>query len=76
MLSVLRHIAVCGRVLKRFWKDEEAVAGTEYALLLFVVLLGMALAIFTLGDAIAGAITAMAEMLRDGPVEPPVKCCD
>ncbi len=75
MLSVLRHIAVGGRVLKRFWKDEEAVAGTEYALLLFVVLLGMALAIYTLGDAIAGAITAMAEMLRDGPV-PPAKCCD
>ena len=76
MLSVLRHIAVGGRVLKRFWKNEEGVAGTEYALLLFVVLLGMALAIYTLGDAIAAAITSVAEMLRDGPVEPPVKCCD
>ena len=74
MLSVSRHIVVGGHILKRFWKDEGAVAGTEYALLLFVVLLGMALAIYTLADAIAAAITAVAEMLRDGPVPP--KCCD
>ena len=76
MLSVLRHIVVGGHVLKRFWKDEGAVAGAEYALFLSVVLLGMAVAMYTLADSIAAAITAIAEMLRDGAVLPPKKCCD
>ncbi len=74
MFFLSRHKVVYGYFLTRFWKDEGAVAGAEYALLLFVVAMGMAISVYTLGDAIAASITAAAEMLRDGPVPP--KCCD
>ena len=71
MPFVLRHMVVCRRVLTRFWKDEEAAVGTEYALLLGVTLMGMALAMLVLSEVVAEAITAAAELLRDGPVPPP-----
>ena len=71
MLSVMRHMVEYRYVLTRFWKDEKAAVGTEYALLLGVTLMGMALAMSVLSDVVAEAITAAAELLRNGPVPPP-----
>ena len=71
MLSVLRHMVVHGHVLTRFWKDEGAAVGTEYALLLAVIAMGMAGAMLALADGVAEAVTAAAELIRDGPVVPP-----
>ncbi len=63
MLSMSPHIAVGGHVLKRFWKDEGAAVGTEYALLLSVLAMGMALAVFALSDSIILAYTGVTDIL-------------
>ncbi len=76
MFSVLRHIVVGGHVLKRFWKDEGAAVGTEYAFLLALISMGMAGAMLALADVVAESVTAAAELIDDGRVVPPEPCCD
>ena len=66
MISVLRHMIADGHMLTRFWKDEEAAVGTEYALLLAVIAMGMAGAMLALADEVAEAVTAAAELIADG----------
>ncbi len=66
MLSVVRHMVVHGHVLTRFWKDEGAAVGTEYAFLLALLAMGMAGAMLALADEVAEAVTAAAELIDDG----------
>ena len=66
MISVLRHMIADGHVLTRFWKDEGAAVGTEYAFLLALIAMGMAGAMLALADEVAQAVTAAANLIDDG----------
>ncbi len=74
MISMLRHMIADGHALTRFWKDEGAAVGTEYAFLLAVILMGMAGAMLALADEVAQAVTAAANLIDAGRAPP--KCCD
>jgi Flp pilus assembly pilin Flp len=65
-----------GRGLAAIWKDDGAAVGTEYAVLLFVVAMGMAVAALSLADGITIAITRAADTLQNAGVTPPPRCCD
>ena len=60
---MLPHFGVGGRAFTDFWKDEGAAVGTEYALLLSVIAMGMALAALTLSDRISSALAGAADIL-------------
>ncbi len=53
------------KFLTRFWNDEGAAVGAEYALLLALIAMGMALAAITLGTEIGEAIDTAANCIDD-----------
>jgi pilus assembly protein Flp/PilA len=55
--------------LKTVWKDESGAAGAEYALILAIVAVGIALAAGNLGGAISGAIQDASDCI-DGTTTP------
>ena len=63
MFSVLPHCDLGDRALTEFWKDERATVGTEYAVLLFVLAMGMAMAALLLSGAISEGMVAAADIL-------------
>ena len=52
------------KFLTRFWNDEGAAVGAEYALLLALIAMGMALAAISLGTEIGIAIDDAADCLQ------------
>ena len=54
-----------GKFLTRFWNDEGGAVGAEYALLLALIAMGMAIAAIFLGTEIATAIDNAAQCLAD-----------
>jgi pilus assembly protein Flp/PilA len=55
--------------LKTLWTDESGAAGAEYALILAIVAVGIALAAGNLGGAISGAIQSASDCI-DGTTTP------
>ena len=53
-------------VLNAFWADETGVAGVEYALLLAVIGVGLAVAATTLGTAITNAVGNTSDCINAG----------
>lgn len=49
--------------LKTLWADESGAAGAEYALILAIVAIGIAVAANNLGGAISGAIQGAADCI-------------
>ena len=64
LFSVLPHRDVGDRAFTAFWKDERATVGTEYAVLLFVLAMGMAMAALLLSGAISEGMVAAADLLN------------
>ncbi|MEO3429562.1 Flp family type IVb pilin [Pelagibius sp. CAU 1746] len=50
--------------LKSLWKDESGAAGAEYALILAIVAIGIAVAAGNLGDAISGSMQDAADCIN------------
>lgn len=52
--------------MRAFWADEAAVSGGEYALLLAVIAVGMAVAATALGSAITNAVSNTSDCINAG----------
>ena len=52
--------------LSGFWSDEAGVSGGEYALLLAIIGVGLAIAATTLGTAISNAVNNTADCINAG----------
>lgn len=52
------------KFLKGLWQDESGAAGAEYALILAIVAIGIAVAAGNLGTAISGAIQSAADCIE------------
>ncbi len=50
--------------LSRFWREEDAAAAAEYALLLAIIAAGLAIAAGTLGTAISNALDNAADCIN------------
>ena len=55
-------------LLTCFGRDEKGAVGTEYAVLLLILAVGMGFAAGQLGDAISGAMNAGATCLNTGSI--------
>ena len=64
MFSVLPHCDMDDRLFTAFWKNERAAVGTEYAVLLLVIAMGMAMAALLLSGAISEGMVAAADLLN------------
>ena len=63
LFSVLPYCDVGDRLFTAFSKNERAAVGTEYAVLLLVVAMGMAMAALLLSGAISEGMVAAADIL-------------
>jgi Flp pilus assembly pilin Flp len=54
------------RTLKRFFKDERGLEGSEYALLLALICLAIIVGVKLLSDAIANRFTSTADTINTG----------
>ena len=52
--------------VRAFWADQAAVSGGEYALLLAVIAVGMAVAATALGSAITNAVSNTSDCINAG----------
>lgn len=56
-----------GKFLTRFWRDEGGASAAEYALLLAIIAVGLAVSAGILGESISGALNNAAECIDEGP---------
>jgi pilus assembly protein Flp/PilA len=54
-----------GGFLARFWREEDAAAAAEYALLLAIIAAGLAVSAGVLGTAISNAMNNTSECIND-----------
>ena len=54
-------------MIKKLWNDESGASAAEYALILAIVGVGIAVAAVSLGTAISGAMNTATDCIANGP---------